>query len=106
MGRAIIYKTKELNISLVKVEVLIFLGIFNFYPLIGSLVRGKIFYAIGWRYTILISEFMFLIRAVLMACSMSYVFLTVCNLAASIGVGLAFMIAHVYEQTNLELIIK
>lgn len=78
----------------VKVE--IFLGIFNFYSLIGSLAWGKICDGIGRRYTILLSGFMFLVGAVLMACANSYAFLTASNLAASIGVGLSFMIAPVY----------
>ncbi|BFG41551.1 hypothetical protein CerSpe_278250 [Prunus speciosa] len=93
-GAILLYITKELKISDVKVE--IFLGIFNFYSLIGSLAGGKICDGIGRRYTILLSGFMFLIGAVLMACTNSYAFLTASNLAASIGVGLAFIIAPVY----------
>ncbi|EXB63595.1 Putative polyol transporter 2 [Morus notabilis] len=94
MSGAVIYLKKDLNISELKVDIV--LGVFNFCSLFGSLAGGRICDWIGRRYTIALAGVLFLAGAVLMACSKGYGFLSVGNLACSTGVGFAFMIAPVY----------
>lgn len=94
MSRAVIYLKKDLNISELKVDIV--LGVFNFCSLFGSLAGGRICDWIGRRYTIALAGVLFLARAVLMACAKGYGFLYAGNLACSTGVGFAFMIAPVY----------
>lgn len=91
MSGAVIYLKKDLNISVLKVDIV--LGVFNVCSLFGSLASGRICDWIGRRYTIALAGVLFHAWAVLISCASGYGFLSVGNLACSAGVGFAFMIA-------------
>lgn len=94
MSGAVLFIKTTLKVSDAKISIV--LGVFNFCSLIGSIAGGRMCDWIGRRYTIAFAGVMFFAGAVLMGCATGYGFLTVGNLAASIGVGFAFMIAPIY----------
>lgn len=94
MSGAGIYIQKDLNISDVKLEVL--MGILNVYSLIGSAAAGRTSDWVGRRYTIILASIIFFIGALLMGFATNYAFLMVGRFVAGVGVGYALMIAPVY----------
>ncbi|KAG7977882.1 hypothetical protein I3843_05G054500 [Carya illinoinensis] len=94
MSGAIIYIKKDLKISDLQVEILA--GILNLYCLIGSCAAGRTSDWIGRRYTIVVSQVIFFVGAILMGFATNYAFLMVGRFVAGIGVGFALMIAPVY----------
>lgn len=94
MSGAIIYIKKDLNISDVKVEILV--GILNVYSLFGSAAAGRTSDWIGRRYTMVVAAAIFFVGALLMGFATNYAFLMVGRFVAGVGVGYALMVAPVY----------
>ncbi|PAN14649.1 hypothetical protein PAHAL_2G426700 [Panicum hallii] len=94
MSGASLYIKKDLNISDVKLEVL--MGILNVYSLIGSFAAGRTSDWIGRRYTIVFAAVIFFAGAFLMGFAVNYWMLMFGRFVAGIGVGYALMIAPVY----------
>ncbi|KAK7849410.1 polyol transporter 5 [Quercus suber] len=94
MSGAMLYIKDDLKISDVQIEILA--GILNLYSLIGSFAAGRTSDWIGRRYTIVVSQAIFFVGAILMGFSTNYAFLMVGRFFAGVGVGYALMIAPVY----------
>ncbi|KAI9074453.1 hypothetical protein K1719_043572 [Acacia pycnantha] len=94
MNGAIIYIRRDLNITDVQVEILMW--IINLYSLIGSFLAGQTSDWIGRRYTIVLAGGIFFVGTVLMGLSPNYAFLMFGHCVAGVGIGFALMIAPVY----------
>ncbi|WOH13806.1 hypothetical protein DCAR_0933317 [Daucus carota subsp. sativus] len=94
MSGAAIYIKKELDVSEVKLEILV--GIINLYSLVGSGFAGRTSDWIGRRYTMVLAGAIFFAGALLMGFATNYAFLMFGRFVAGLGVGYALMIAPVY----------
>ncbi|KAI9123726.1 hypothetical protein K1719_005026 [Acacia pycnantha] len=94
MSGAIIYIRRDLHITDVQVEILMW--IINLYSLLGSFLAGRTSDWIGRRYTIVLAGGIFFVGIVLIGLSPNYAFLMFGHCVASVGVGFTLMIAPVY----------